>query len=238
MRILAIESSAMVASVAIVEEGKVMCEFTLNDKKTHSQTIMPMLEAIKKEMDFDIKSLDAIAVSCGPGSYTGLRIGSATAKGLAHVLDLPVIGISTIESMAYNIAPTSMIICPMLDARRQHVFSGAYRYDKDQQLELIIPINQIGVIDLMAQLKKFDTPVLFLGDGFEAHEGLIRSNMVPDHIKIARPIEFLPRASALGMLAIERFKKGEGEDYLTHQPNYYRLSQAEREYEEKNNGHS
>jgi tRNA threonylcarbamoyladenosine biosynthesis protein TsaB len=238
MKILAIESSAMVASVAVVEDSKIICEYTLNEKKTHSQTIMPMVESIKKEIGLDLKTLDAIAVSSGPGSYTGLRIGSATAKGLAHVLDIPVIGISTIESMATNIAPTTVIICPMLDARRQHVFSGAYRYDDKQCLEVIIEINQISVVDLLEKLKVYQQPILFLGDGFEAHEALIRENMDESYIKVARPIEFLPSASALGLLAIERLKAGEVDNYMTHQPNYYRVSQAEREYEEKHNGHS
>ncbi len=237
MKILAIESSAMVAGVAIIEDTKIIGEYILNNKKNHAQTIMPMLDSLKDQLGLELSSLDAIAVSKGPGSYTGLRIGSATAKGLAHVLGVPIIGVSTIESMAHNIQTTDSIICPMLDARRQHVFSGAYVYEGDKMNNLI-PIDQMLVTELLEQLKTYNKPIIFLGDGFEAHESVIRSYLSEDEIIVARAIEFLPRASTLGFLAIEKYNKGEWEDYLTHQPNYYRLSQAEREYEEKMNGNS
>jgi len=237
VKILAIESSAMVAGVAIIEDTRIIGEYILNNKKNHAQTIMPMLESLKQQLGLDLSTLDAIAVSNGPGSYTGLRIGSATAKGLAHVLGIPVIGISTIESMAHNIQVTDQIICPMLDARRQHVFSGAYVYEGDR-LRPIIAIDQMPVLDLLEGLKPYNKTILFLGDGFEAHESIIRNTLSEDKIVVARAIEFLPRASTLGFLAIEKYKKGEWEDYLTHQPNYYRVSQAEREYEEKLNGDS
>ncbi|MDF1615980.1 tRNA (adenosine(37)-N6)-threonylcarbamoyltransferase complex dimerization subunit type 1 TsaB [Petrocella sp. FN5] len=237
MKVLAIESSAMVAGVAIIEDTKIIGEFILNNKKNHAQTIMPMLNSLKKQLNLDLSTLDAIAVSNGPGSYTGLRIGSATAKGLAHVLGVPIIGISTIESLAHNIQATDSIICPMLDARRQHVFSGAFAYE-DNILRNIITIDQMGVLDMLEKISTYNKPILFLGDGFEAHESIIRSYLLEDRIRVARAIEFLPRASTLGFLAIEKYKKGEWEDYLTHQPNYYRLSQAEREYEEKMNGNS
>lgn len=232
MKILAIESSATVASIAIIENKKIICEYMINDKKTHSQTIMPMLESIKKQIQLDLGTLEAIAVSSGPGSYTGLRIGSSTAKGLAHVLNIPVVGISTIESMAYNIGHTEYIICPMLDARRQHVFSGAYVYEGDR-LKNIIPINQIGVVELINILKRYNAKIIFLGDGYEAHTDLIHEELDGEYIIEARAIDFLPRATNLGFLAIKKLEKGEGEDYMTHQPNYYRLSQAEREYIEK-----
>jgi len=237
MKILAIESSAMVAGVAIIEDTTIIGEYILNNKKNHAQTIMPMMDSLKEQLGLNLSTLDAIAVSKGPGSYTGLRIGSATAKGLAHVLGIPIIGISTIESMAHNIQVTDSIICPMLDARRQHVFSGAFIYEGDK-ISNIIPIDQIRVSEMLEKLSTYNKPIIFLGDGFEAHESIIRSNLSENKIRVARAIEFLPRASTLGFLAMEKYKKGEWEDYLTHKPNYYRLSQAEREYEEKMNGDS
>lgn len=235
MKILAIESAATVAAVALVEENKVVCDYTMNDKKTHSQTIMPMIDAMKKQLNLDLKTLDAIAVSSGPGSYTGLRIGSATAKGLAHVLDIPIVGVSTIESMAHNIDVTDAIICPMLDARRQHVFAGAYHY-VDGKLENMEEIEQWSVVDLVKKLDGYNRKVVFLGDGYTAHEILIRDNMDETMVRVARPSEFLPRAVNTGLIAIDRLKAGKTEDYMTHQPNYYRLSQAEREYQEKHSG--
>lgn len=237
MKVLAIESAATVASVALVEDDKVICDYTINDKKTHSQTIMPMIEAMKKQLNLDLSSLDGIAVSGGPGSYTGLRIGSATAKGLAHVLDIPVVGVSTIESMAYNIEETDALICPMLDARRQHVFSGVYEY-RDGCISNVIPIDQHSVVSLVEKLAEDGRRVIFLGDGYTAHSALIEEGLAGDRIEVARPTEFLQRAVNLGHIAIQRLREGKGEDYMTHQPDYYRLSQAEREYEEKHSGRS
>lgn len=235
MKVLAIESAATVAAVAVVEDDKVICDYTMNDKKNHSQTIMPMIEAVKNQLNLDMKTLDAIAVSSGPGSYTGLRIGSATAKGLAHVLDVPIVGISTIESMAHNIEETEHIICPMLDARRQHVFAGAYHYI-DGRIENLIEIDQWSVVELVSKLSAFNRGVVFLGDGMTAHKALIEENLDTRFIHIARPTEFLPRAVNTAFLAIKRLNEGNTEDYMTHQPNYYRLSQAEREYQEKHSG--
>lgn len=237
MKVLAIESASTVASIALVEDDKVICEYTINDKKTHSQTIMPMIEAMKRQLNLDLKTLDGIAVSAGPGSYTGLRIGSATAKGLAHVLNIPIIGVSTIESLAYNIQGTEAIICPMLDARRQHVFAGAYNY-VDGVIANLIPIDQYSVEALVGELKAMDRQVIFLGDGYSAHFKLIEGLIAKERIQVARPSDFIQRATNMGLIGIKRLEKGEGEDYLTHQPQYYRVTQAEREYEEKQSDRS
>lgn len=237
MKVLSIESAATVAAIAVVEDGKIICDYTMNDKKTHSQTIMPMIEAVKNQLNLDLSTLDAIAVSSGPGSYTGLRIGSATAKGLAHVLDVPVVGVSTIESMAHNIEETNMLICPMLDARRQHVFSGVYKY-VDGCIENIIEIDQMPVKGLSLRLKALNEKVIFLGDGYSAHHSIIEEVLSGDRIVVARPSEFLPRAVNIALLALAKLRNGEGEDYMTHQPNYYRLTQAERELKEKQDAHS
>lgn len=232
MRVLAIESSAMVASVAVIEDEKVLGVYTINNKRTHSQTIMPMIEAMKKQLDFKLSSLDAIGVSGGPGSYTGLRIGSSIAKGLAHVLDIPIVGISTIESMANNITKKDVLICPMLDARREHVFSGVYTW-KDDELINVIVIDQWSVVELCKEIIKKNKEVIFLGDGFTQHEELIIKNMGNINIMKAKASRFLQEAVNIGFLAIEKMKKGEVESYMNHEPDYYRLSQAEREYQEK-----
>jgi len=229
VRILAIESSAMVASVAIVEEEKILGAYTINDKRTHSQTIMPMIQALIWQLDIDIATLDGIGVSSGPGSYTGLRIGSGTAKGLAHVLNIPIVGISTIESMAHNVGEGNYLICPMLDARREHVFSGVYQW-LDHQLSPSLAIDQRSIESLCQWLKEQDQPVLFLGDGFTQYESLIRGYLDETSILVEIPSRFLPRAENIGFLALEQLKKGEKETYMTHEPDYYRLSQAERVY--------
>lgn len=134
MKILAIESSSLVASVAVTEDGVTVAEYTVNFKKTHSQTLLPMIDQIAAMTELDMDSVDAIAVSGGPGSFTGLRIGSATAKGLGLALKKPLIHVPTLDAMAWNLYGASGLICPVMDARRNQVYTGLYRFEKDFQI--------------------------------------------------------------------------------------------------------
>ena len=128
MKILAIDSSGLVASVAVTEDDSLIAEYTTNYKKTHSQTLLPMLDEVKKMIELDLSCIDAIAVSAGPGSFTGLRIGSATAKGLGLALDKPIISVPTVDALAMNVYGTDHIVCPLMDARRSQVYTGIYRF--------------------------------------------------------------------------------------------------------------
>ena len=132
MRILALDSSGIVATVAIVEDDNLLAEYTVNYKKTHSQILLPMLDEIVKMTEFDLNTLDAVAVAAGPGSFTGLRIGSATAKGLGLALDKPLIPVPTVEALAYNLYDVSGLVCPIMDARRGQVYTGIYRFNGPQ----------------------------------------------------------------------------------------------------------
>jgi len=232
MRILGIESAGKVASVALVEDGVVLCDFTINGKYTHSKTIMPMLEALKTIMDVDLSTIDGVAVSSGPGSYTGLRIGASTAKALAQVWQVPIVGISTLESMANNIGETDKLICPMLDARRQHAFCAAYKYESGKLIN-VLPIDLRSVEDFINDLKGLDREMLFFGDGWLNHQGLVAQFAPSDKVVEARAIDALPKASSLALLGEVKFKAGLTESYLDHQPNYYRVTQAERELQDK-----
>ena len=132
MRILAIESSAVTASVAILTDDVLTAEYTVNYKKTHSQTLLPMLDEVAKMIDLDLNSIDAIAVAAGPGSFTGLRIGSSTAKGMALALKKPILSIPTLEGLAYRLTPvTDELVCPLMDARRNQVYTGIYQNKKE-----------------------------------------------------------------------------------------------------------
>ena len=128
MKILALDSSGLVASVAVVENDTLLAEYTVNYKKTHSQTLLPMLDEISNMTELDLSTIDAIAVAGGPGSFTGLRIGSATAKGLGLALEKPLISIPTTAAIAYNIWDTNKFVCPIMDARRNQVYTGVYCY--------------------------------------------------------------------------------------------------------------
>ena len=132
MKIIGIDSSGLVASVAILEDNKLVAEYTVNNKKTHSQTLLPMLEEIVASSGLDMKEIDAIAIAAGPGSFTGLRIGSATAKGLGLALKKPIVPVSTLEALAYNLYGTDSLVCPIMDARRNQVYTGIYEFSKKE----------------------------------------------------------------------------------------------------------
>ena len=136
MKIIGIDSSGLVASVAIAEDEILTAEYTMEHKKTHSATLMPMLSEIIKMSETDLKEIDAIAIAAGPGSFTGLRIGSATAKGLAYSLNIPIIPVPTLAALAYNIQFFDGIICPIMDARREQVYNGLYTFNDGEFTEL------------------------------------------------------------------------------------------------------
>ena len=142
MKILAIDSSGMPACVAVLEDGILTAEFTVHYKRTHSQTLLPMMEQVRKALELDLDSVDAVAVAGGPGSFTGLRIGSATAKGIGLALDKPLISVPTLEGLAYNFFGTDRIVAAMMDARRNQVFAGVYRFREEGPDPLEILMDQ------------------------------------------------------------------------------------------------
>ena len=163
MRILGIESSSLVASAAVVENEVTLAEYTVNYKKTHSQTLLPMIDEMMRLLDMEPSAVDAIAVSGGPGSFTGLRIGSATAKGLGLALKKPLIHVPTLDAMAYGLFGASGLICPMMDARRQQVYTGIYRFE--ERFEIVMEQSALAVADLAERLNALGERVIFLGDG-------------------------------------------------------------------------
>ncbi|QHQ59923.1 tRNA (adenosine(37)-N6)-threonylcarbamoyltransferase complex dimerization subunit type 1 TsaB [Anaerocolumna sedimenticola] len=231
MKILAIDSSGLVASVAVVTEEKLLAEYTVNNKKTHSQTLLPMLDDMMKLLEQDLKELDAIAVAGGPGSFTGLRIGSSTAKGLGLALDKPIINVPTVDALAYNLYGTDRLICPIMDARRNQVYTGIYEF-QGEEFVVVTPQKAVGITDIAAELNHLGREVIFIGDGVEVHEAKLKEIMTV-------PFSFAPvhlskqRAGAVGALGIIYYKKGLKENADAHEPVYLRLSQAERELMEK-----
>ena len=231
MRILALDSSGLVATVAIIEDDQTIAEYTVNYKKTHSQTLLPMLDEIVKMTEFDLDSIDAIAVAGGPGSFTGLRIGSATAKGLGLALSKPLIHVPTVDGMAYNLFGCTGLICPMMDARRNQVYTGIYRFEND--FEIVEEQMAIAVQELIEKLNAYGEKVTFLGDGVPVYakqleEGLtVPYGFAPAHVN-------RQSAAAVGSLGMKYFAGGKTETAREHQPDYLRVSQAERERAEKN----
>ena len=231
MKILGLDSSGIVASVAIVEDDVLIAEYTVNYKKTHSQTLLPMLDEIAKMTELDLNSIDAIAVAAGPGSFTGLRIGSATAKGLGLALKKPLIAIPTVEGLAYNLYDISGLICPIMDARRKQVYTGIYRFT-DHQLKVVEDHMAVPMETVIEKLNQYGEAVTFLGDGVPVFHELIAEKMTV-------PYSFAPahvnkqRAAAVAALGEIYYRQGKTETAMEHVPDYLRVSQAERERAER-----
>lgn len=231
MKILAIDSSSMVATVAVVTDEILNAEYTINHKKTHSQTLLPMIDEIKKTIDLDMETLDAIAVSKGPGSYTGLRIGSATAKGFGLALNIPIISVPTMDALAYNMFSTKYLVCPIMDARRGQVYTGLYSFEQD---EMIVQKEQciMMIDDLIDELNKREEPVIFLGDGVDTQKDIIEEKLNISHFYAPSSMN-RQKASSVAALGMVYYKQGKYEPAAEHKPEYLRLSQAERELKEK-----
>lgn len=231
MRILALDSSGLVASVAIASEDSLLAEYTINYKKTHSQTLLPMLDEIVRMVELDLSEVDAIAITAGPGSFTGLRIGSATAKGLGLALDIPIIAVPTVDCLAYNLYGTDKMICPIMDARRDQVYTGLYEFEGDR-FNVISSQKAVGIDEIIDEIKSIGKEVIFLGDGVPIHRERISGHLILKHS--FAPIHMnRQRAGALAALGLEYYKENRVETAAEHQPVYLRVSQAERERAER-----
>jgi len=231
MKILGMDSSGLVASVAVVENDILVAEYTVNHKKTHSQTLLPMLDEIVRMTELDLDSIDAIAIAAGPGSFTGLRIGAATVKALGFALDKPVVSVPTCHSLAYNVWGTDKVVCPIMDARRNQVYTGVYQF-VDGKLSVIKDQDAMGMDELVDYLNTLERDVIFVGDGIPVYSAFIKENLKCS-------CEFAPagfnrqRGSSVAILGLQLYEDGIFEDADEHKPIYLRKSQAEREREEQ-----
>lgn len=231
MKILALDSSGLVASVAVAQDDNLIGEYTVNYKKTHSQTLLPMLDAVAKMIELDLKTVDAIAVAKGPGSFTGLRIGSATAKGLGLALDVPLIEIPTVDGLAYNLWGAKDLVCPLMDARRNQTYTGIYAFEGGE-MQVLEPQCAVDISKIVEKINGLRRAVVFLGDGVPVFR-----DYISEHVQV--PYTFAPahvnkqRAGAVAALAFQYLQDGRTVSAVEHQPDYLRLSQAERERKEK-----
>lgn len=234
MKVLGIDSSGLVATVAVAEDDNLLAEYTVNYKKTHSQTLLPMLDEIVRMTELDLSTLDAVAVAAGPGSFTGLRIGAATAKGLGLALGKPLVEVPTLEGLAYNLYGTSHLVCPMMDARRSQVYTGLYTF-QGYQMQTVIAQCAVSIEEMIEKINKIGQAVTFLGDGV-----CVAAPSIKEHCQV--PYTFAPahlnrqRAGAVAVLAMEYYRDGKMQTAAEHRPEYLRMSQAERERLEAQNG--
>lgn len=231
MKILAIDSSGLVASVAVIENDTMLAEYTVNYKKTHSQTLLPMLDEVKKMIELDLETIDAIALAAGPGSFTGLRIGAATAKGLCLALNIPLIPVPTVDALAYNLAGDAALVCPLMNARRNQTYTGIYRFDGNHMITLREQCV-LSLEEIIEELNERGEAVVFLGDGLPVFKEQIEElckisyRFAPAHMNAQR-------AGAVAFLGKQLFEEGKAISSDDFSPTYLRLSQAERERLEK-----
>lgn len=229
MRILGIESSSLVASVAVVTDDVMTAEYTVNFKKTHSQTLLPMIDEVVKMLGMELDSVDGIAVSGGPGSFTGLRIGSATAKGLGFAMKKPLIHVPTVDAMAYNLFGSDRLICPIMDARRNQVYTGLYHCR--EELEVVKEQCAMDMKELIRELDERGEPVIFLGDGVPVYRPVIEE-MIKTAYLFAPAHMNRQRAGAVAALGAKYLVEGNVTAAEDFGPDYLRKSQAERERED------
>ena len=227
MRILAIESAALVASAAIAEEGSLLAEISLNTKLTHSQTLLPIITELFERTGVQPEELDALAISAGPGSFTGLRIGAATAKALGSAWNKPLVPVSTLEAMAYGLWGCGFRICPIMDARRSQVYTALFETDSQGAWQALEEPAAMSLEERIESLKKQEKPVVFLGDGVPVFQEIIREKMQAQAL-FAPPHLSRQRAGSVAALGLARLAKGETVSPGAFAPCYLRMSQAER----------
>ena len=240
MKIIGIEGSSLTASVAIFEDGILIGEYTTNHKKTHSVTLLPMLEELKKMCELDLATVDAIAVSAGPGSFTGLRIAASAAKGIALALNKPIVPVPTVDGLAYNMWGHDRLVCPIMDARRGQTYTGLYEFVSDGEgyaMNVIVGQCAVAIEEIVEKINEIGKPVTFLGDGVPVFKEKI-AEICKVEVGYAPAFANRQRAAVVATLGQIYFEEGKVQTATEHAPDYLRLSQAERERMEQSGANS
>ena len=227
MKILALDSSAVVGSVALCEDTRMVAHYTLNTGNTHSQTLLPMIESALKSAEWEIDDLDLLAVSQGPGSFTGVRIGISTVKGLAFGKNIPCAGVSTLEALAYNLRYFNGILCPVMNARRNQVYNALFEC-KDGVITRLCEDRAIALEALDEQLAAMgESPIYLAGDGYDLSVSQLKSCV--DRIRTTPVLLRVQNGYSVAQVALELYRNGHQVTDSELLPVYLRLSQAERE---------
>jgi universal bacterial protein YeaZ len=232
MKILAVDTSASVASVAIMEDGVLLGEYSINNKKTHSQKLLPMINELLVNLDITVKDIDYFAASSGPGSFTGLRIGITTIKTLAYSANKPVIAVPTLDALANNMATSEALVCPIMDARNNQVYTALYTAEKGV-VQNITEYMGVHITELCNTLNGKNKRVVLLGDGVAIHKAFLTENLIV-------PFDFAPvssvlqRAASVAEVAMQMLVEKRQQSSFDMVPFYLRKSQAERMFEAEN----
>lgn len=229
MNIFGIDTCCMAATAAVITDDRLVAQVVQNNKKTHSQKIMPMIEFMLREADMSVDDIDCFAAATGPGSFTGVRIGVATVKALAHAADKPCAAVSTLHALANNTACFDGIICPILDARRGQVYNALFR---GGSMERMTDDRALSLVKLCEELKETDERIIFLGDGVSVFEDEIKKEL-GGRAEFAQRMQRMNLAASVAEIGYEKFICGDVCGYGELKPDYHRLSQAERERNER-----
>lgn len=229
MIVLSMDSSSLVTTVALLRDEHLLGEFTLNFKREHSVILMEKIEMLLNDCNIDISEVDGFVVSKGPGSFTGLRIGMSTVKGLSMGSNKPYVSISSLDALAYSLINFNGIICPIMDALRDSVFTSMYK-NNNGKLEQILDYSALSLVELAQKSNDLNCPIIFTGDGVYKHKDYIKENIpnalfAPNHLSVVK-------ASSLAELGMEKLKNGEFDD-INSAPLYLKKPQAERELEQR-----
>ncbi len=219
----------MCGSVALISDGNCLYEQSLLSKKTHSKRLLPAIEQAMIETELNWNGLDGLAVSIGPGSFTGIRIGLTTIKAIAMATGLPLMGIASLDGLASQFAHSQLQICPILDARKNEVYTALFQ-DQNGSMSRI---SEYMVLAAERLCQKITIPTLFVGDGVAPYRDLIKEILAELAIFAPAQLHF-PRAAAIGQLAIKKYQQADFIDPATAVPIYIRPSEAEINYKKKN----
>lgn len=225
MYIFGIDTCCMAATTAVISEDRLVCQLVQNNKKTHSQKIMPMIEFMLSQAEIAVSDIDCFAATVGPGSFTGVRIGVATVKALAHATGKPCVSVSTLHALANNVAHFGGIICPVLDARRGQVYTATFQ---GESMERLSEDCACSIEELLDKLKDSTQKIMFLGDGVPVFEEQIK-NTLGDNCLFAQRMQRMNLAASVAEIGCQKFLKNDVVSYEELIPEYLRLSQAERE---------
>ena len=228
MKILSLDTTAEVCTAALCEDERLIAEMTVNTGYTHSQTLLPVVEQILKISETDINEIDCFACSTGPGSFTGVRIGVATIKGLAYGKDKPSVSVSTLEALAYNLIGFDGIICPVMNARRNQVYNALFEC-VDGKITRLCPDRALSIDELDEELSTCEKPVYLVGDGYKITANGFKKTL-PQYVPERQRYQ---SAYSVAICALKQYEKGETLTDATLVPIYLRPSQAERERNER-----
>ncbi len=224
MSILAIDTATQVSSVAVADEGRLLAELTMQGKLTHSETLLPHIEQVLKMAAVAKEDLTGIAISNGPGSFTGLRIGLAAAKAMSYVLNIPLVGVSTLQALAYQLPVPGVRLMCLLDAQKGNAYVESYRWE-NSSLQVVEPVKVAKISEIVADCAQIGEPVILLGDAVQ--KKIVGKMELPANVSTAMPHIVMPRAACTAMLGQAKLLAGETDNVMDLEPVYIRRSEAE-----------